>query len=178
MIFALGTVLGLILFALLTLSFCHNIFVPGTKSFVVPTVQTNSQSPKTTSPKTSPHQWSLGQNRLLPLPGLGLKVEKTAPLTSRWALNLALCVRAAAVGTGLRWDWGILNVEGALRLPWLPGVPFLKKTLRNLVERKQVTLDMANNMITLFKWRLQNSPLSLFCEVEADNWLKGVIGYW
>ena len=55
--------------------------------------------------------------RLLPLPGLGLKVEKTAPLTSQWALNLALCVRAAAAGTGLRWDWGILNVEGALRLP-------------------------------------------------------------
>ena len=154
---------GLILFALLTLSFSRNVFVPGAKSFVVPTVQTNSQSPKKNSPKTSP------QKRLLPLPGLGLKVEKTAPLTSQWALNLALCVRAAAAGTGLRWDWGILNVEGALRLPWLPGVPFLKKTLRNLEERKQVTLDMANNMITLFKWRLQNSTLSLFCEVETDN---------
>ena len=149
---------------------CHNIFVSGTKSFVVPTVQTNSQSPKTTSPKTSPHQWSLGQNRLLPLPGLGLKVEKTAPLTSRWALNLALCVRAAAVETGLRWDWGILNVEGALRLPWLPGVPFLKKTLRNLVERKQVTLDMANNMITLFKWRLQNSTLFFVKLRQITNW--------
>ena len=75
------------------------------------TVQTNSQSPKKNSPKTSP------QKRLLPLPGLGLKVEKTAPPPSQWALILALCVRAAAVETGLRWDWGILNVEGALRLP-------------------------------------------------------------
>ena len=54
---------------------------------------------------------------MLPLPGLGLKVEKTATPPSQWALILALCVRAAAAGTGLRWDWGILNVEGALRLP-------------------------------------------------------------
>ena len=166
MIFALGTVLGLILFALLTLSFSHNVFVSGTKSFVVPTVQTNSQSQKNQNLTSS---WSLGQKRLLSLPRLGLKVEKTAPPPSQWALILALCVRAAAVETGLRWDWGILNVEGALRLPWLPGVPFLKKTLHNLEERKQVTLDMANTMITLFKWRLQNSTLSLFCEVETDN---------